>query len=195
MPEIVLARHGETDWSRAGRHTGRTDVPLTQTGRRQAELLRAPLARRSFTRVLTSPLERAAETCRLAGLGDRAERREALVEWDYGELEGLTTPQIRERRPGWRLWRDGCPGGESPADVAARVDPLVEELSDLRGDAALFAHGHLLRVLAARWLGLPPGDGGLLVLSTGTLSTLGWEHERRVVSRWNAPVTDRADAD
>jgi broad specificity phosphatase PhoE len=187
--EVVLVRHGETEWSRDLRHTGRTDVPLTEAGRREAERLREELSGRSFARVLTSPLERAAETCRLAGLGERAERRDALLEWDYGEYEGITTEQIREHRPGWFLWRDGCPGGETADDVGARVDPLVDELAALDGDVALFSHGHLLRVLAARWLGLAPESGALFALGTGTLSILGFEREVRVIRRWNAPVT------
>jgi probable phosphoglycerate mutase len=187
-PEIWLARHGETEWSRQLRHTGRTDLELSENGRRQARKLRPALADRSFVRVISSPLARAVETCQLAGLGEHAERSEALLEWDYGEYEGLTTAQIRERRPGWVLWRDGCPRGETAADVGARVDPLVAELRRVEGTVALFAHGHVLRVLAARWLGLPSADGALLALDTGTLSALGWEHEIPVVRRWNVPV-------
>jgi broad specificity phosphatase PhoE len=187
-PEIVLVRHGETEWSRDGRHTGRTDIALTDVGCRQAEALRPALAGRDLALVLTSPLERARETCRLAGFGDRAEVRDELREWDYGEYEGITTPQIRERRPDWVLWRDGCPGGEIAAEVGARVDPLVAELRELDGDAALFAHGHVLRVLAARWIELDPAGGQRLVLTTGTLSALSWEHEWTALSRWNAPV-------
>ncbi len=168
------------------RHTGRTDVELTEHGRQQARLLRRGLEGRNFDRVITSPLSRAVETCSLAGLGDGAERSGALLEWDYGEYEGLTTQQIREHRPGWVLWRDGCPGGETAADVGARVDPLVAELRQADADVALFAHGHVLRVLAARWLGLEPQSGALLALSTGTLSALGWERETPVVRRWNS---------
>jgi broad specificity phosphatase PhoE len=186
--EIVLARHGETEWSRDLRHTGRTNIPLTDKGRRQAELLRDSLAGRSFERVLSSPLDRAVETCRLAGVGERAELTDDLLEWDYGEYEGITTAQIREGRPGWYLWRDGCPGGETAADVGRRVDRVIGELDDMEGDAAVFAHGHVLRVLAARWLRLGPESGALLKLDTGTLSALGWERETRVVTRWNAPV-------
>ena len=184
-PEIWLARHGETEWSRSKQHTGRTDIELTDRGREEARALRRPLAEHDFGRVLTSPLSRACETCELAGLGDRAEHTDALLEWDYGEYEGLTTAQIRERRPDWVLWRDGCPGGESAADIAARVDPLVSELREAGADAVLFAHGHVLRVLAARWLGLGPESGALLVVETGTVSTLGWERETAVVKRWN----------
>jgi broad specificity phosphatase PhoE len=186
--EIVLARHGETEWSRDLRHTGRTNIPLTDKGRRQAELLRDSLAGRSFDRVLSSPLDRALETCRLAGLGEHAELSDDLVEWDYGEYEGITTAQIREGRPDWYLWRDGCPGGETAADVGRRVDRVIAELDGLDGDVAVFAHGHVLRVLAARWLRLGPESGALLKLDTGTLSALGWERETRVVTRWNAPV-------
>jgi broad specificity phosphatase PhoE len=183
---VVLVRHGETEWSRDGRHTGRTDVPLTDRGRREAELLGGPLREWKFAQVLSSPLGRALETCRLAGLGDAARTTEDLLEWDYGEYEGITTPQIRESRPDWYLWRDGCPGGEQPADVGRRVDRVIASLED--GDVALFAHGHVLRVLAARWIGLGPEAGALLALGTGTLSVLGYERETRVIRRWNAPV-------
>jgi probable phosphoglycerate mutase len=188
--EIVLVRHGETEWSRDLRHTGRTDIPLTDAGHEQAKVLRDALSAWSFERVLSSPLERAAETCRLAGLGERAECMDALLEWDYGEYEGITTAQIREQRPDWNLWRDGCPGGETAAEVGARVDPLVDELRGAAEDEdlALFAHGHLLRVLTARWLGLPPEDGRLFALSVATLSVLGFEHGIPVIRRWNAPV-------
>jgi broad specificity phosphatase PhoE len=186
VPEIVLVRHGQTEWSRDHRHTGRTDVPLTDEGRDQARQAGEWLAGRSFASVITSPLSRALETCRLAGFGDRAERRDELMEWDYGEYDGLTTPEIREQRPGWFLWRDGCPGGELPGDVARRVDPLVAELRDVAGDAALFAHGHVLRVLCARWLELGPEAGAKLVLDTATLSALGWERESPAIRVWNA---------
>jgi broad specificity phosphatase PhoE len=170
------------------RHTGRSDIPLTETGREQAEILRGPLAGWSFTRVFTSPLSRAEETCRLAGLANGAQTTDALLEWDYGEYEGITTKEIRTTRPDWFLWRDGCPGGETADQVGARVDALVGDLKAGDGDVALFAHGHLLRVLAARWLGLPPQNGALLVLSTATLSVLGFERETAVITRWNAPV-------
>jgi broad specificity phosphatase PhoE len=186
-PEIWLARHGETEWSRDLRHTGRTDIELTEKGREQARALARGLEGREFERVISSPLSRALETCRLALPSRSIEPSEALLEWDYGEYEGLTTEQIRQKRPGWALWRDGCPGGESPAEVGDRVDPLVAELLKARSDVVLFAHGHVLRVLAARWLGLRPGDGALLALSTGTLSALGWERENAVVRFWNAP--------
>jgi broad specificity phosphatase PhoE len=190
--EIVLVRHGETEWSRDLRHTGLTDIPLTETGREQAEVLRAPLSEWTFARVYTSPLSRAEETCRLAGLSDRAVVTDALLEWDYGEYEGITTKEIRATRPGWFLWRDGCPGGETAEDVGARVDSLIADLKAADGDIALFAHGHLLRVLTARWLGLPPQDGRLFALGTATLSVLGYERETEVIRRWNAPVTPSA---
>jgi broad specificity phosphatase PhoE len=183
--EIVLVRHGETEWSRSGRHTGRTDVPLTEAGVRNAEQLAPRLEQRRFAAVFTSPLSRASETCRLAGLGEGAQVREELLEWDYGDYEGITTEEIRRARPGWLLWRDGCPGGEDVEQVGGRADTLIEELRSLAGDAALFAHGHLLRVLAARWVGLPPEAGGLLALSTGTLSVLGYEREVAVIRLWN----------
>jgi broad specificity phosphatase PhoE len=183
--EVVLVRHGETEWSRSGRHTGRTDVPLTQAGVRHAELLGPRLDGRRYAAVFTSPLSRASETCRLGGLGEGAQVREELLEWDYGEYEGITTPEIRERRPGWLLWRDGCPGGEDAGQVGARVDRLIGELRGLDGDAALFAHGHVLRVIAARWVGLPPASGGLFALSTATVSVLGYEREVTVIRLWN----------
>ena len=184
-PEILLARHGETDWSATLRHTGRTDVPLTDAGRSQARLLGERMRGRVFTRVLTSPLQRAVETCRLSGLGGRAEIRPELMEWDYGDYEGLTTVEIRETVPGWTVWTHPTPGGETAAQVGDRVDHVVEDLAALEGDAAVFAHGHLLRVLAARWIGLDAEHGALLALSTATLSSLGWERERRVVRLWN----------
>jgi probable phosphoglycerate mutase len=152
------------------------------------------LAGQSFARVLSSPLSRALDTCREAGLGDRAELTGDLCEWDYGEYEGITTAEIRARRPGWNLWRDGCPGGETAADVGRRVDRVLDSLAGLEGDAAVFAHGHVLRVLTARWLGLGPEAGALFKLDTGTLSTLGLERETRVITRWNAPVTAAAPA-
>ncbi len=183
--QIVLVRHGETEWSRERRHTGRTDVPLTENGRRQAVALRSRLAGRDFQRVLVSPLSRAVETCELAGLGERAERRAELMEFDYGEAEGLTTAQMRERTPGWTVWTHETPGAESPADVAARLDALLAELRTADGDVAIFAHGHLLRVLAALWIELPPEGAALLALSVATISVLGWEHERQVIATWN----------
>ena len=184
-PEIVLARHGETEWSRTLRHTGRTDVPLTEAGREEARSLAARLADRDFARVLVSPLFRAVETCELAGLGDYAERHEELVELDYGEYEGLTTAAIRETVPGWTVWTHGSPGGETVEEAAARLDPLVAELAGSDGDVAVVAHGHILRILAARWLEEPAAFGARLALATGTLSGLGWERETRCVRAWN----------
>ncbi|HEV3479545.1 MAG TPA: histidine phosphatase family protein [Gaiellaceae bacterium] len=184
--EIVLVRHGETEWSRDGRHTSRTDVPLTELGRAQADLLAAALEGQSFARVLTSPLVRAAETARRAGFD--AEPRDELREWDYGAYEGRKTVEIREDRPGWTLWRDGVPDGETAAEVAERADRLIDELRAVPGDVLVFGHGHLLRVLAARWLGLEPEAGRLLALGTATISVLGYERETPVIRIWNAPV-------
>jgi broad specificity phosphatase PhoE len=185
-PEVTLVRHSETAWSRSGRHTSSTDLPLTWAGRQRARRIGAALAGRSFARVLTSPSLRARETCRLAGLDERAEVRDDLSEWDYGSYEGRTTPEIRRERPGWLLWRDGAPGGEDAAAVAARVDRIVAELREAPGDVAVFAHGHVLRVLGARWCDLGPEAGARLALGTGSISLLGWERELPVIVRWNA---------
>jgi broad specificity phosphatase PhoE len=186
-PQVVLVRHGETEWSASLQHTSFTDVPLTEAGREQARRLGAMLAGRGFRLVLTSPMSRATDTCREAGLGEAAEVREDLHEWDYGEYEGITTAEIRAQRPDWVLWRDGCPGGETSEQVGARVDRVIAELRSLEGDAALFAHGHVLRVLTARWLDLPPERGASFGLSTGTLSVLGHERENPVIWIWNQP--------
>jgi broad specificity phosphatase PhoE len=186
MGEIVLVRHGETEWSRDGKHTGHTDVPLTAAGRKQAEALGEVLVGREFARVLTSPLARAAETARLAGFGERVEERAELREWDYGEYEGRMTSEIRRERPGWTLWRDGVPGGESAAEVAERVDSLLAELRSTEGDVLVFSHGHLLRVLAARWVGLGPESGSFFALDPATISVLGHERETPVIRVWNA---------
>jgi probable phosphoglycerate mutase len=183
--EVVLVRHGETEWSRAGKHTGRTDVPLTEQGRRRAQAVGALLSAREFAVVLSSPLGRALETCRLAGFGDRALLRDELMEWDYGAYEGRTTAEVRKERPGWTLWRDGVPGGETIDQVAERVDRVIAETRSADGDALLFAHGHVLRVLAARWLGLEPDMGRLLALDPATISTLGYERETPVIRLWN----------
>jgi broad specificity phosphatase PhoE len=183
--QLVLVRHGETEWSRDGRHTGRTDLPLTEDGVREAEAVRPLLEGRTFARVLSSPRSRALETCRLAGLGDRAELREELLEWDYGEYDGITTADIRKHRPDWVLWRDGCPGGESPEDVGSRADGLLADLAPADGDVAVFGHGHMLRVLTARWLELRPSEGARFVLETGTVSVLGTEHDWHAIRTWN----------
>jgi broad specificity phosphatase PhoE len=184
-PEVVLVRHGETEWSRDGKHTGRTDVQLTELGCRQAQAVGAALRGRRFAVVLTSPLVRAAETCRLAGFGDVAQQRDELREWDYGAYEGRKTVEIRQEVPGWTLWRDGVPEGETIDDVAARVDRLIAELCSVQGNALLFAHGHLLRVLAARWLGLGPQAGALFALDAASVSVLGYERETSVIRVWN----------
>lgn len=187
---IVLVRHAETEWSRDRRHTGSSDIPLTDAGRALAVALAPRLAEGggSFDRVLSSPLSRARETCELAGLGERAELADALLEWDYGAYEGLTTAQIRAERPGWELWRDGCPEGEDARAVGLRVDSLLDGLRNPDQSAVLFAHGHLLRVLAARWLGLRPEDGRGFALSTGALCRLGHEHAHTAIWRWNEVV-------
>jgi broad specificity phosphatase PhoE len=184
-PEIVLVRHGETEWSRTGKHTGRTDVPLTELGRRAAQAVGAALAGRRFALVLTSPLARAAETCRLAGLAEAAVRRDELIEWDYGAYEGRKTVDIREERPGWNLWRDGVPEGETAAQVGVRANRVIAELRAADGDAAVFGHGHMLRVVAARWLGLEPDAGRLFALDPATISVLGYERETPVIRVWN----------
>jgi probable phosphoglycerate mutase len=181
---VVLVRHGETEWSRTGRHTGGTDVALTERGRREAEAVRRALQGWSFALQLTSPRQRAMETARLAGFAT-PEITGDLAEWDYGDYEGRRTDEIRSERPGWLLWRDGVPGGETLADVARRTDRVIERVRGAAGDAIVFAHGHLLRVLAARWLGLDPAVGGHLALDAGSLSVLGWEREVPVLDRWN----------
>lgn len=184
--EVWLIRHAETEWSRDGRHTGVTDVSLTDEGREAARALGDRVGDRRFALVLTSPLERARETAALAGLGQGAQIRDDLLEWNYGEYEGVTTAEIRETRPGWYLWTDGAPGGESPAEVSARCDRVIEEVLRVEGDVALVAHGHILRALGARWVEEEVEFGGRLYLGTGTLSVLGWEREVRVVRSWNA---------
>ena len=183
--DIVLVRHGETEWSVSGQHTGNTDIPLTDAGRRQAEALGGRLSGFSFARVLSSPLARALDTCRLAGFGEAAELTDDLREWDYGEYEGRRTMDIREERPGWGLWKDGVPGGETVEEVGRRVDRVLEAARAAGGDVALFAHGHVLRVAGARWIDLPPTYGARLALSTATISVLGWERETPVITRWN----------
>ena len=183
--DIVLIRHGETEWSVSGQHTGRTDIPLTDTGRQQAEALGRRVAAWTFARVLSSPMSRAVETCRLAGLGDRAELTDDLHEWDYGEYDALRTVDIRKERPGWTVWKDGAPGGETVGDVGRRADRVLEVARAAGGDVALFGHGHMLRVIGARWIDLPPDYGARLGLSTATISVLGWERETPVIQRWN----------
>ncbi|TML05277.1 MAG: histidine phosphatase family protein [Actinobacteria bacterium] len=184
MMEVWLLRHAETEWSRDGRHTGRTDVPLTQEGRDRARALINRIGGREFSLVLASPLSRARETAELAGL--TPELRDDLLEFDYGDYEGITTAQIRETRPDWYLWRDGSPNGETADDVGRRVDRVIDEVLRADGDVALVAHGHVLRALAARWVQEPAAFGGRLRLDTGTVSVLGFEREVRVIARWNA---------
>jgi probable phosphoglycerate mutase len=185
---VWLVRHGATQWSRSGRHTGRTDVPLLPEGEAQARAVGRWLAQLvpDPALVLTSPLSRAADTCRLAGYETRAEPCDDLVEWDYGEYEGRTTDDIRIQRPSWTLWADGVPGGETASDVGRRADRVVERALAAGGDVLVFSHGHFLRVLGARWVGLPPAGGRVLALGAGAVSVLGWERETAVLSRWNA---------
>jgi probable phosphoglycerate mutase len=185
---VFAIRHGETAWSLSGQHTGTTDIPLTDNGRRLAERLRPGLARERFALVLVSPLQRARETCTLAGLGDAAVIDRDLMEWNYGDYEGLTPKQIHDVQPGWLIFRDGCPGGERPDQVGARVDRVIARTRAAVGDVALFAHGHVLRVLAARWIGFPAGDGRHFLLDTGTLCVLGYYRDIPALKVWNGPL-------
>ena len=185
--EIVLVRHGETEWSRALRHTGKTDLPLTEAGETQARALGARLAGRRFARVYSSPLQLARRTAELPGYGDRAELLDDLQERDYGAYEGRTTKEARAEIPGWDVWRDELPGGETLDALAARADRVIARVLAAEGDALVFAHSHLLRTVGARWIGLGPDGGGTLVLGTTALSVLGWERERRVLKGWNLP--------
>ncbi len=186
--EVFAIRHGETAWSLTGRHTGTTDLPLTDTGRRLAERLRPILAKEHFARVFVSPMQRARETCELAGLGNAAVIDPNLAEWNYGEYEGLTPEQIHQNAPDWLIFRDGCPGGESPEQVGARADRVIARIRAVDGNVALFAHGHVLRVVVARWIGLPAVAGQHFLLDTGTLSVLGYYREIPAVRVWNGPL-------
>ena len=189
LHRVFLARHGETDWSKSGRHTGRTDLALSAQGELNARRLAGPLSGIGFARVLTSPMRRARRTCELAGLGAGAEVEPDLAEWDYGAYEGLTSAEILARRPGWRLFKEGCPGGESPAQVEARADRLIARLRATDGDVALFSHGHFGRALAIRWSGLPIGDGDRLLLDTASLGILAYERgdpAEPVIALWNS---------
>lgn len=181
---VWLIRHAETAWTLSHRHTGRTDIPLTERGRERARELGAKLAGVRFSLVLSSPLSRARDTAELVGLGP-IELRDDLMEWDYGEYEGITTAEIRRQRPDWSLWRDGCPGGETAEDVAARVDRVIAETLRVEGDVAVVAHGHVMRVLGARWIEQRAQLGERLALDTGSISVLGFEREVRVLRRWN----------
>ncbi|HVH82178.1 MAG TPA: histidine phosphatase family protein [Stellaceae bacterium] len=186
-PTIYLARHGETEWSLSGQHTGLTDLPLTPHGEDNARALAPRLAGMNFAKVFTSPLQRAKRTCELAGFGDVAEIMPDLVEWNYGDYEGVKTHDIHKTRPDWQLFRDGCPNGEMPADIGARADRVIARLRAVDGDVLCFSSGHFLRVLAARWLRLPPGQGTLFLLSTASLSALTYEHnlDEPVIKLWN----------
>ena len=183
---LWLIRHGETEWSVSGAHTGRTDIPLTPAGEESARKVGHELNGQQFALVLTSPLQRALRTCEIAGYGDEAQIDPNLAEWDYGQYEGRTSDQIREQRPGWFIFRDGVEGGETIGQVAARANDVIDRALQTDGDVALFAHGHILRILTACWLDLPPEDGKMFVLGTGSISILGWEHEQRAILRWNS---------
>jgi probable phosphoglycerate mutase len=187
LPVIHLARHGETAWSLSGQHTGRTDLPLTERGERNARALGERLRGLTFAKILTSPLQRAVRTCELAGFGAVAEIDSDLVEWDYGQYEGRRTAEIRAERPDWQQFRDGCPGGESPDQIGARADRVVSRVRVVKGDVLVFSHGHFLRVLAARWLGLDAAGGRYLLLDTASLSALGYEHYQTepAIRLWN----------
>ena len=186
--KVYLVRHGETEWSLSGQHTGVTDIPLTENGRAAARLLRPVLAEESFALVLTSPLQRARETCELAGFGNRARVESDLMEWKYGEYEGLTPQQIHAKRPDWMIFRDGCPSGESPEQIGARVDRVIAKTHATEGNVALFAHGHIFRVLAARWIGLSSRAGQHFLLDTATLNFLGYYRDTPALKIWNAPL-------
>lgn len=185
---IYLLRHGETEWSRLGKHTSVTDISLTKNGRAAAQRLRSVLANEPFGLVLTSPMRRARDTCELAGLGEAAIVEPDLMEWNYGDYEGLTTSEIRSKRPDWSLFRDGCPGGESPEQVASRAERIISKMQETERHVALFAHGHIFRVLAARWINLPASHGERFLLDTATLSVLGYYYQTPAVKIWNAPI-------
>ena len=187
LPVVYLARHGETAWSLSGQHTGRTDLPLTERGEANARALGARLSGLSFAKVFTSPLQRAVRTCELAGFGEKAEPDPDLVEWDYGQYEGRRTVEILKERPDWFLFRDGCPGGEAPDQVGARADRVVDRIRAVQGDVLVFSSAHILRVLAARWLGLEAAGGRYFLLGTASLSVLGYEHNlgEPTIRLWN----------
>lgn len=189
--EVVLVRHGETEWSLSGQHTGTTDIPLTEHGRDQARRLRSLLGGSDYGLVLSSPLQRARATCELAGLGHRMQIDPDLLEWNYGDFEGRTPAEIERTAPGWMIFTEGCPGGESPAQVGARVDRLIRKVRAQAGRVALFAHGHVFRVFAARWIGLPPSEGRHFMLDTSTVSVLSYYHGTPALKRWNASIALR----
>ncbi|MEU3756363.1 histidine phosphatase family protein [Streptomyces olivoreticuli] len=189
-PRILLARHGQTEWSLSGKHTGRTDIPLLDEGRRGAKLLgerlhRAPWDGLRDVEIRTSPLVRAKETCELAGFGDRATDWDALMEWDYGAYEGMTPAEIKAQRPGWLIWRDGVPEGETLAEVGARADEVVQWARSADRDVLIFAHGHILRTIGARWLGLDASFAARIRLDPTSLSILGWAYDAPAIERWN----------
>jgi broad specificity phosphatase PhoE len=188
--KLWLIRHGETEWSLSGAHTSRTDIPLTERGKERAARIRTYLAQRKFSLVLTSPLQRARETCRIAGYGDVAQVEENLREWDYGIFEGRTTADIRKDQPDWSIWDSPVPDGEPVEHVAARAQKVIDRALETGGDVALFAHAHILRILAGTWLGLEPRAGRLFALGTGSVSTLGFERETRVISTWNRSLEE-----
>jgi broad specificity phosphatase PhoE len=190
---LFLIRHGETSWSLSGQHTGTTDIELTENGRRGAMRMRPLLAKQNFALVLVSPMKRARETCELAGLGAKAVIEPALQEWNYGEYEGRTSAEIDKERPGWSIYRDGCPGGESPADVAARVDRLIARVRGEKGDVAFFAHGHVLRAVGVRWVDFPIRTGENFLLSPATLSILSHYHDAPAIELWNASPPGEGD--
>ena len=194
IQQVYLIRHGETEWSLSGQHTGMTDIPLTENGRSVARLLKPVLTKETFALVLTSPLQRARETCELAGLGDVREIDRDLMEWNYGDYEGLTPQQIHAKRPGWMIFTDGCPGGESPEQVGARVDRVIAKIRAVEGHVALFSHGHVLRAFAARWLGLRAADGCHFLLDTATLNIMSYYRGIPAVKRWNAPLVPSGTA-
>jgi len=196
LPVVCLARHGQTAWTVSHQHTGVTDMPLTAAGETEAVRLRERLAGQTFAAVFTGPLRRATRTCQLAGFGSLAVVEPDLTEWNYGAYEGRTTAEIRAERPGWDLFRDGCPDGETPGQVAARADRVIEKVRAVPGNTVIFSSGHFLRMFAARWLGLDPGAGRYFVLGTASLSELGYEHDRSepVIRLWNEmPRDDRAE--
>jgi broad specificity phosphatase PhoE len=192
--QIYLIRHGETEWALNGRHTGRTDIPLTETGRSQAEFLRPIFYDAQFEAIISSPLRRALETAHLTGLKERVTISDDLREWDYGDYEGITTNQIREKVPGWTIWTQPCPNGETIEQVATRADRAIAGFERIKGNVALFSHGHFLRVLVSRWIGLAPQNGRHFLLGTSTLSILGYEHEVHAIKTWNGPLITAACA-
>jgi probable phosphoglycerate mutase len=195
VSSVYLVRHGETAWSKSGRHTGRTEIPLSEQGELNARRLAARLASVGFSHVLTSPRQRARRTCELAGLGASAETDPDLAEWDYGDYEGMTSAEILSARPGWVLFRDGCPGGETPAQVSSRADRLIARIRMMEGNVALFSHGHFSRVLAVRWVGLPAAEGERLLLDTASMGVLSFEHRNPaapVIASWNIPPPEAA---